>query len=145
MAGVDGGHGHGEGGNEDGDVPPHGDFGVNLHLLTVRVDGLAAALLANDLDDVLAVPNEHMGDSGTDGEVGTDLVKDLRGGEPGETDSFELGFVEHEVVVENRKLVEGIAVLEEESLGQEGEALRLPGVGGVASTESDAKERKASI
>ena len=56
------------------------------------------------------------------------------------TDSYlllELGLVEGEVVVEDRKLVVSPSILVEEQLREEGEVLRVPDVARIAGTERD--------
>jgi len=101
VAGVHGRNGHGEACNKHSDVPPHGYLLVHLHLSKMRVVALTRAVLLDNLDDLLAVPQQHMGDCGTNGHVPANLGYDLRRRKPRETNLRELVFVEKEVLVED--------------------------------------------
>lgn len=144
MTSVDSCHGHGEAASEDENIPPHRYLGVDLHLLAMGVSRLATAFLSDDLNDVLAVPNEHMSDGSTDGKVGADLGQDLGGSKPRETGSRELRGVEEEVVVENSQLVVWLAVLLEERLREEREVLAIPTVRCKSGAKRDAAQYSVS-
>ena len=103
----------------------------------MRINRLALALLLDDVNNFLAVPEEDMANGSTDSQVGTELVENLGRGEPRETDCSEFGLVKTEIIIENEELVVIGTILVEESLGEEGEVLGFPGVGSVGSAESD--------
>jgi hypothetical protein len=135
---------HSEGGKENETVPPHGDFGVNLHLGQVRVVGLTAAVSLDVLVDLLTVPEGDVGDGRTNGKVSTDGVQHVGGSEPRKTLHFELGFVEEKVIIEDSELIVLGAVLVEEILREEGEVLGIPDVVRVDGAESDAEKNDKS-
>lgn len=101
------------------------------------VIAFAGTVLFNNLDNLLAVPEQHVRDSGADGHVPADLGHDLGGREPGEADLLELCFVEEEVVIEDGALIEGRAVEVEQLLREEGEVLSVPDVEVVDDAECD--------
>jgi len=128
ATGVNGSHSHSEGTEEHGSVPPHRDFGVDLHLGQVRVVGLTSAILLDDFNDVLAVPDNDMHDGGADSQVGADLPEDLGGREEREPLLLQLGAVDTEVFVKDSELVVISTIFVKERLRHEGEVLGVPSV-----------------
>ena len=104
----------------------------------MRINRLALALLLDDVNNFLAVPEEDMANGSTDSQVGTELVENLGRGEPRETDCSEFGLVKTEIIIENEELVVIGTILVEESLGEEGEVLGVPDIACVACAEREA-------
>lgn len=142
VAGIHGRNSHGEAGKEHSDIPPHGYLLVHLHLGKMWVVGLTSAVLLNDLDDLLSVPEQHMGDGGANRHVPANLGHDLGGREPRETNLRKLLLIEQEVLVEDGALVEGCAIEVEQLLREEREVLSLPDVEVVDNAERDAKAQQ---
>ena len=78
-----------------------------------------------------------MGDGGSDGETVANLGNHLGAGEPWQALFSELRGVKAEVLVENARLVESLAVLVEKLLRQEREALAIPDIVVVYHTKGD--------
>jgi len=80
-----------------------------------------------------------VGNCGTNRHVKADLGDDLRARKPGKANLSQLLVIEHEVVVENRALVETGSIEVEQSLRKEGEVLAVPYVVVVRETECNPK------
>lgn len=83
-----------EGENEEGKVPPHGNFLVFEHGLEVWIRlGSAARLLPGSVH-VLAVEDEDMGDQGADGEVLCEVAPDSARGQVRDADFLQFVVVD---------------------------------------------------
>lgn len=97
----------------------------------------AYPVLLDNLNDLLAIPHEHMGDGASNSQTVTDLGNDLGTGEPWQSLFSQTRGIEFEVLVKDEKLIVSSPVLVEELLGEEGEALAIPDIHGEAGAERD--------
>lgn len=93
------------------------------------------------MKDILSVPQEHMCNCCSNGQVRANLSQHLRAREPRKTLFRKLIGIEHEVLIEDECLFIASAVLVEKLLGEEGEVLAVPDIRCVARAECDPRKK----
>ena len=141
FARVDCRHSYREASEENGQIPPHVNLRVDLHLLAMRVDVLSRTFLLDHIDDIATIPQEDVHDRGSNREISADLCENLRGRKVWKSNLLQLLFIEKEPIVQNEELVVPCPVEVIQCLREPWKVLSMPSVGSKGDAESGTVEK----